>query len=90
MARASAAISLQEVYLALGKRGVLVPVQEPGVHGCLIEATVAHALDGFYAEAEALLISRLGEISLADLSADFHRRLGEQTGWSRLTRSTTK
>jgi hypothetical protein len=39
---------------------------------------VDRALDGFYAEAEALLLRRLGEITLADLSADFGRRYAER------------
>lgn len=79
------AISLREVYVALGERGALALGQEPAVPGCLIEATVARALDDFYTEAEALLLRRLGDISLADLSTDFHRRFVEQTGLSRLT-----
>ena len=85
VARPAAAISLGEVYAALGERGDLVAVRDPDAHGCLIAATVDRALDGFYAEAEALLLRRLGEISLADLAADFHRRLAEQPGWPRLT-----
>jgi DNA-binding IscR family transcriptional regulator len=85
MDRPPTAISLREVYVALGERGALALRQEPAVPGRLIEATVARALDDFYAEAEALLLRRLGDISLADLSTDFHRRLFEQTGLSRLT-----
>ncbi len=82
VARPPATISLGEIYVALGERGVLAPVAGSESPGCLIEATVANALDGFYAEAEALLRRRLGDISLADLSADFHRRLFAQTGLS--------
>ncbi len=77
VARPAAAISLGEVYAALGERGELVAVREPHAHGCLIAATVDRALDGFYAEAEALLLRRLGDISLADLAADFHSRYAE-------------
>ncbi len=95
VARPLAAISLREVYVALGERGVFVPVQEPEVAGCLIEATVAHALDGFYAEAETLLLRRLSDISLADLLADAQRQLVEQTDahngqWVELRRSERK
>ncbi len=84
LARPPASISLGDVYVALGEQGVLASVQEPGRPGCLIEATVADALEGFYAEAETMLLRRLGGISLADLSTDFHRRLVEQPGWSHL------
>lgn len=84
LSRPPAAISLGEVYVALGERGVLAPVQEPGVSGCPIEATVAQALDGFYAEAETLLRRRLGAISLADLSTGVQRRFAEKMGLSSL------
>jgi Rrf2 family protein len=84
LARPPAAISLREVYVALGERGVLAPAREPGIPGCLVEATVAEALDGFYAEAETLLLRRLGAISLADLSAGVQRRWVERTGLSGL------
>ena len=42
---------------------------------CLVEQAVNHALGDAYREAEELLIRRLGAVSLAELSADFHRRL---------------
>jgi Rrf2 family protein len=73
-------ISLREVYAALGERGDLVPLREPDAHGCPIAATVDKALDDFYAEAEALLLRRLADISLADLSTEFGRRLAEHPG----------
>jgi Rrf2 family protein len=79
IARPAAAISLREVYATVGERGDLAPMREPDAHGCLIASTVDAALDGFYAEAEALLLRRLADISLADLAADFHRRLAECT-----------
>ena len=84
LAHPAMAISLGDVYVALGERGVLVPLQEPGIRSCLVEATVADALDGFYAEAETLLLRRLGAISLADLSAGVKRRWMEQAGLSGL------
>ena len=85
LARPAAAISLGEIYAALGERGDLVAAREPDAHGCLIAATVDRALDGFYAEAEALLVRRLAAISLADLAADFGRRYAE---WSARERQT--
>jgi hypothetical protein len=33
------------------------------------------ALEQTFHDAEALLLSRLGEVTLAELSTDFHRRL---------------
>ena len=85
MARPPATISLREVYAVLGERGELVPGPQPSPHGCLIEAAIGDALDGFYAEAEALLLRRLDEITLADLAAEFHRRL---PGCSKVVRHT--
>jgi Rrf2 family protein len=79
LARPPAAISLREVYVALGERGG-PPVREPEAPGCPIEALVAGALDGFYAEATALLLRRLDGVSLADVSAAVDRRLAEQRG----------
>ena len=85
LGRPAGAIALGEVYAALGERGDLVAVREPDPHGCLIAATVDRALDGFYAEAEALLLRRLDAITLADLAADVGRRHGE---WSARERQT--
>jgi Rrf2 family protein len=77
VARPASAISLREVYLALGERGDLLPERAQDEQSCLIAGAVERALDGFYAEAEALLLRRLGEISLADLATDFGRRHAE-------------
>ncbi len=85
LARPAAAISLGEVYATLGERGDLLPEREPAPHGCLIAATVDRALDGFYAEAEALLRHRLDAITLADLAADFGRRYA---AWAARERQT--
>ncbi len=41
---------------------------------CLVEQSVNAALEGTFAEAEALLLKRFSEITLADLAADFARR----------------
>ena len=79
LARPAAAISLREVYVALGERGIFAPLPKAEAPGCLIEATVAGALSDFYAEAETLLLRRLGDISLAALAADVHHRLAERT-----------
>ncbi len=85
VARPAVTISLREVYAALGERGDLVPLREPDPNDCLIAATVDSALDSFYAEAEALLLRRLDDISLADLAADVHRRFAALTAAPRHT-----
>lgn len=42
---------------------------------CIVEQAVNAALDGAYRAAEALLLARLGEVTLAALSQNFHRRM---------------
>lgn len=86
LARPAAAISLGDVYVALGERGDLLATPAPDPDGCVVAATVDRALDGFYAEAEALLQRRLAAISLADLTADFGRRYAE---WAAKERGPT-
>jgi Rrf2 family protein len=77
LARPADAISLGEIYTALGERGDLISGQEVDEHGCLIAAAVDRALADFYAEAEALLQRRLDAITLAELAQDFGRRHAE-------------
>jgi len=48
--------------------------------GCLVEQAVNAALNQAFHDAEALLLSRLGEVTLAMLSADFHDRLVARGG----------
>jgi Rrf2 family protein len=77
LARPAAAISLRDVYAAVNDPA-LFSVQRPrGRPDCAIESTISHVLDDFFHDAEALLMDRLGGISLADLAADFHRRMAE-------------
>ena len=39
--------------------------------GCLVEKAVNRAMDDAFQQAEALLIARLGQVTLADLARDF-------------------
>ena len=83
VARPPAAITLREVYVALGERGALTAAPESDAPpGCAIEAVVGRALDGFYAEMETLLLQRLDGVTLADLLPGFQQRMREQTGSS--------
>ena len=52
--------------------------------GCLVEQAVNAALDRAFDDAEALLLSRLGDVTLAMLSADFQKRLGDRRNRHRL------
>ena len=75
-----AALSLRNIYDALGKPGLLAMGNRSDAPGCLVEQAVNAALGETFEEAETLLLRRFGEISLAQLSADFHARLAERGG----------
>jgi Rrf2 family protein len=67
LARAPEAVSVADVYRALGER-VLAPVPLGAPPGCAIEAALHQAVDGALEAAEALLVARLGTVSVADLA----------------------
>lgn len=69
-----ATVSLRDVYTALGEPMVFALGNRQEMPDCLVEQAVNAALDDAFREAEALLIKRLGEVTLADLAADFHKR----------------
>lgn len=75
LARPLEAVTLGQVHAALGEPGLLPEAPPIEAEGCLIEAAVNDALSDTYAAARALLAARLDSITLADLAADFSRRL---------------
>lgn len=77
LARPLDQVTLGQVNTALGEPG-LIPESPPvEAEGCLVEAAVNDALGETYAAARALLVARLNDITLADLAADFSRRMAE-------------
>ena len=74
LARDLACVTLLDVQMALGD-GAKEEGEGPHADGCVIEQSVRRALAGSLREAEALLMKRLGEVTLADLSADFNRAM---------------
>ena len=70
-----AAITLRDIYDAIGSPSLLAIGNRMEAPGCLVEQAVNTALDRAYSDAEALLLSRLNDVTLAALSADFHARL---------------
>lgn len=68
-------ISLRDVLEALGSPSLLAIGNRTESPACLVEQVVNTALGKALDEAQALLLSRFGSITLAALSADFHRRL---------------
>jgi Rrf2 family protein len=67
-------VTLKDVYEALGSPEFFAMGNRTESPGCLVEQAVNASLDGAFQEAEALLIAQLGEVTLADLAADFHKR----------------
>ncbi|TDR90195.1 Rrf2 family transcriptional regulator [Enterovirga rhinocerotis] len=68
-------VTLRDIYDALGAPDLFAIGNRTEAPGCLVEQAVNAAMDGAVRDAEALLLSRLGEVTLAALSADFHRRM---------------
>ena len=67
-------ITLRQLHEALGESAMIAIGSRNETSTCLVEQAVNAALEGTFAEAEALLLKRFSEISLADLAADFARR----------------
>lgn len=74
LARDLSEITLLDIYKALGSPSLLAISNRTDAPGCLVEQAVNAALDSACHDAEALLLARFGEVSLAKLSADFHVR----------------
>lgn len=73
-------VTLRDVHEALGGPSLLAIGNRTEAPGCLVEQAVNAALDTAFHDAEALLLERLGDVTLAQLSADFHNRLAARGG----------
>jgi Rrf2 family protein len=78
LARDLAKISLRDIYDALGRPSLFAVGNRAESPKCLVEQAVNAALDQAFNDAEALLMSRLGNVTLAMLNADFRKRLGDR------------
>lgn len=67
-------VSLRRLHEALGEPAIFAIGNRNEAPECLVEQSVNAALEGAFAEAEALLLERFAEVSLADLARDFARR----------------
>jgi DNA-binding IscR family transcriptional regulator len=68
-------VTLRDIYTALGSPSLLAIGNRTEAPGCLIEQAVNAALNQAFEDAEALLLARLGQVTLAMLSADLHERI---------------
>lgn len=73
-----AAITLGDVYEALGRPALFAIGNRREAPDCLVEQAVNAALDHALDEAEALLLASFHRVTLAALSADFHDRLSRR------------
>ena len=67
-------VTLYDIYAALGRPALLAIGNRTESPGCLVEAAVNAALGKSFDEAEALLLSRFGEVTLAALSSHVARQ----------------
>lgn len=70
-------VTLLDVYRALGAPTLFAIGNRNESPECLVEASVNTALDKSLEDAEAVLLARLGEVSLAALDADVRQRMEE-------------
>ncbi len=68
--RRPADVTLREIYEALGMPTVLAMGHRSESPQCLLEQAVNRAMGGAFEAAEALLLARLGDVTLADLEKD--------------------
>lgn len=75
-----AKVTLRDIYAALGSPSLLAMGNRTESPGCLVEEAVNAALGRSFHDAESLLLSRFGEVTLAMLSADVGERLAARGG----------
>ena len=67
-------VTLRQLHEALGEPAIFALGNRNERPQCLVEQSVNAALDEAFADAEALLLERFAQITLATLAADFARR----------------
>lgn len=70
-----AVTTLRDIYDALGQPALLAMGNRTEAPGCLVEQAVNAALGDAFDAAEALLLARFGDVTLADLNDDFCTRM---------------
>lgn len=79
IARDMAAITMRDIYNAIGRPNLMAMGNRTEAPGCLVEQAVNAALDSSFREAEALLLNRFGQVTLAALATDFHARMAARS-----------
>ncbi|WP_033074045.1 Rrf2 family transcriptional regulator [Sphingopyxis sp. MWB1] len=73
------AITLRDIYEAIGAPRLMAMSNRTEAPGCLVEQAVNAALDSSFSEAETLLLTRFEQVTLAALAADFHARMAARS-----------
>ena len=69
-------VTLRDVYTWLDSPELFAMGNRTDAPGCLVEESVNAALGSAYDEARTVLLVRFANVTLAQLSDDFHRRMG--------------
>lgn len=84
LARDLAAVSLLDVYRALGSPSLHAMGSRTATPSCFLERSVNAALDRALGDAERLFVERLGEVMLARVDAEARERRGVRGGCAEL------
>ena len=79
IARNLSTITMRDIYDAIGRPALMAMGNRTEAPGCLVEQAVNAALDTSFRDAEALLLTRFGEVTIAELAADFHARMAARS-----------
>lgn len=69
------AVTLADIYRAVGAPTILAMGHRTESPGCLVEQAVNHALGDAFRDVEATFLAKLGDVTLAALAVDFKQRL---------------
>lgn len=72
------AMTLADIYRAVGSPALLAMGHRTESPGCLVEQAVNHALDGAFRAVEAAFVAKLADVTLATLAVDFKQRLAQR------------
>ena len=73
------AVTLHDIYLALDRPTLLGIGNRTESPDCLVEQAVNAVMNQAFRDAEALLLARFSEVTLAELSQQLHHRLQDRT-----------
>lgn len=82
-------ITMLDVHRALGENRIFALGPADPAPACLVEQAVNGSLASALDEAEALLLRRLADVSLADIAADFDQRVAKLSQEQISARSNT-